>query len=168
MKKENYYKWNDASISDIEWEQMMGETDFEYPKAFSSLVHFIKSLSEEEEKAFINKIEKLEMENEEERKKQLLNMKSYFIKIGVRCMEDKYTVKEIKQNLYCHMIMIVYGLLNSQNSNREKSFILKYRFNKNFTVQTGGVCGKILNCSEGIAKLCLALEKSKNSFFPKL
>ena len=51
--------------------------------------------------------------NEEERKKQLLNMKSYFIKIGVRCMEDKYTVKEIKQNLYCHMIMIVYGLLNS-------------------------------------------------------
>lgn len=97
MKKENYYKWNDASISDIEWEQMMGETDFEYPKAFSSLVHFIKSLSEEEEKAFINKIEKLEMENEEERKKQLLNMKSYFIKIGVRCMEDKYTVKEIKQ-----------------------------------------------------------------------
>ena len=37
------------------------------------------------------------MENEEERKKQLLNMKSYFIKIGVRCMEDKYTVKEIKQ-----------------------------------------------------------------------
>ena len=113
MKKENYYKWNDASISDIEWEQMMGETDFEYPKVFSSLVHFIKSLSEEEEKAFINKIEKLEMENEEERKKQLLNMKSYFIKIGVRCMEDKYTVKEIKQNLYCHMIMIVYGLLNS-------------------------------------------------------
>lgn len=113
MKKENYYKWNDASISDIEWEKMMGETDFEYPKAFSSLVHFIKSLSEEEEKAFINKIEKLEMENEEERKKQLLNMKSYFIKIGVRCMEDKYTVKEIKQNLYCHMIMIVYGLLNS-------------------------------------------------------
>lgn len=89
-----------------------GETDFEYPKVFSSLVHFIKSLSEEEEKAFINKIEKLEMENEEERKKQLLNMKSYFIKIGVRCMEDKYTVKEIKQNLYCHMIMIVYGLLN--------------------------------------------------------
>ena len=72
MKKENYYKWNDASISDIEWEQMMGETDFEYPKAFSSLVHFIKSLSEEEEKAFINKIEKLEMENEEERKKQFL------------------------------------------------------------------------------------------------
>lgn len=70
MKKENYYKWNDASISDIEWEQMMGETDFEYPKAFSSLVHFIKSLSEEEEKAFINKIEKLEMENEEERKKK--------------------------------------------------------------------------------------------------
>lgn len=113
MKKENYYKWNDASISDIEWEQMMGETDFEYPKAFSSLVHFIKSLSEEEEKAFINKIEKLEMENEEERKKQLLNMKSYFIKICVRCMEDKYTVKEIKQNLYCHMIVIVYGLLNS-------------------------------------------------------
>ena len=54
MKKENYYKWNDASISDIEWEQMMGETDFEYPKAFSSLVHFIKSLSVEEEKAFIN------------------------------------------------------------------------------------------------------------------
>ena len=52
------------------------------------------------------------MENEEERKKQLLNMKSYFIKIGVRCMEDKYTVKEIKQNLYCHMIVIVYGLLN--------------------------------------------------------
>lgn len=51
MKKENYYKWNDASISDIEWEQMMGETDFEYPKVFSSLVHFIKSLSEEEEKA---------------------------------------------------------------------------------------------------------------------
>ena len=67
MKKENYCKWNDASISDIEWEQMMGETDFEYPKAFSSLVHFIKSLSEEEEKAFINKIEKLEMENEEEK-----------------------------------------------------------------------------------------------------
>ena len=34
MKKENYYKWNDASISDIEWEQMMGETDFEL-----SLIH---------------------------------------------------------------------------------------------------------------------------------
>ena len=59
MKKENYYKWNDASISDIEWEQMMGETDFEYPKVFSSLVHFIKSLSEEEEKAFINKMKNL-------------------------------------------------------------------------------------------------------------
>lgn len=113
MKKENYYKWNDASISDIEWEQMMGETDFEYPKAFSSLVHFIKSLSEEEEKAFINKIEKLEMENEEERKKQLLNMKSYFIKIGVRCMEDKYTITIMWQYKFCLISLTVYGLLNS-------------------------------------------------------
>ena len=80
MKKENYCKWNDASISDIEWEQMMGETDFEYPKAFSSLVDFIKSLSEEEEKAFINKIEKLEMENEEEKKKAIIKHEELFHK----------------------------------------------------------------------------------------
>ena len=29
MKKENYCKWNDSSVSDIEWEQMMEETDFQ-------------------------------------------------------------------------------------------------------------------------------------------
>ena len=29
MKKENYCKWNDSSVSDIEWEQMMAETDFQ-------------------------------------------------------------------------------------------------------------------------------------------
>ena len=47
MKKENYCKWNDSSVSDIEWEQMMAETDFQYPGVFSSLVHYIKSLSKE-------------------------------------------------------------------------------------------------------------------------
>ena len=97
MKKENYCKWNDSSVSDIEWEQMMAETDFQYPSVFSSLIHYIKSLSKEEKEDFINKIEKLEIENEEERQKQLFKMKSYFSKIGVRCIEDEYTIEEMKQ-----------------------------------------------------------------------
>ena len=33
-KKENYYKWNDASISDIEWEQMMGKQTLSIQRFF--------------------------------------------------------------------------------------------------------------------------------------
>ncbi len=97
MKKENYCKWNDSSVSDAEWERMMAETNIQYPSAFASLVHYIKSLSEEEAEVFENKTEKIQAENEQERQRQLFKMKSYFREIGVRLIESEYTIEKIKQ-----------------------------------------------------------------------
>lgn len=100
----NYSQWNNPNISDEEWEQMLQEQDFEYPSNFSSLMEYIKSISDEEMDIFMEKIETLEIENENERLKQLSIMKNYLRSIGVQTLNSEYTFDEIKQkwkNVFC-------------------------------------------------------------------